>query len=236
MALLAAQMRFATERYWMNPGRVGKILLTAVAATAIAYLAARGLRKGTETYWLARAIAEQTDPERIIKFATKAHDAEPMDWQADYKQGEYLWRLSLMLGPDYLERAKQAMNWYEKAMELNPYDAYPPLAVGMCLDRLGHTLEAKPYFELAHRLDPHNEYVAREEGRHCIEIGDYATAKQWLLDANRSPGSPVSWEEYQKLERMMADPVFMELANSPPPLHSGQEQTNKTTKPANNHK
>jgi hypothetical protein len=35
----------------------------------------------------------------------------------------------------------------------------------------------------------------------------------------------------EKLERMMADPVFMALAIHPPPLHAGQEETNKTTGP-----
>jgi O-antigen ligase len=236
MALLAAQARFVTERYWRNPGRLGKILLTAVAASAIAYLSAQGLRKGTQTYWLARARAEGTQPDRVIAFATKAHEAEPMDWDADYTLGDYLWSLSLLLGPDYQDRAKQAMMWYARAMELNPFDAYAPLGCGMCLDRLGLTGAATPFFELAHRNDPCNEYLALEEGRHCIELGDYAAAKQWLTDANRSPGSAVAWAEYQKLERLMADPLFMPLAIRPPPLHDGLEETNKTTGPSKSHK
>jgi O-antigen ligase len=236
MALLAAQARFVTERYWINPGRFGKILLTAVAAAAIAYLSVEGLRKGTQTYWLAQAKAERTQPDRIIAFATKAHEAEPMDGEADYALGEYLWKLSLLLGPDYQDRIKQAMPWYASAMQLNPFDAYPPLACGMCLDRLGETRAATPYFDLAHRLDPHNEYLALEEGRHCMEMGDYAAAKQWFSDANRSPGSIVAWEEMQKLERMMANPIFMPLAIRPPPLHDGSEDKDKTTQPPKSHK
>ena len=35
MALLAAQARFATERYWRNPGRLGKVLLLAVCVATI---------------------------------------------------------------------------------------------------------------------------------------------------------------------------------------------------------
>jgi tetratricopeptide (TPR) repeat protein len=235
MALLAAQARFATERYWGNPGRLGKILLTAVAAAAIAYLSAQGLRKGAQTYWLARAKAERTQTERIIALATKAHQAEPMDWEATYGLAEYLWQLSLLEGPDYLDRAKQAMQWYAEAMQLNPFDPYLPLGCAMCLDRLGETRAATPYFELAHQLDPHNEDVCREEGRHCIELGDYAAAHQWLTDANRAPGSPLSLAELQKLDRMMADPLFMPLAIPPPPLHDGRQETNKTTGPAKNH-
>jgi MFS family permease len=235
MALLAAQARFATERFWRNPGRFGKILLKSVAAAAIAYLSAQGLHKGKETYWLARAKAEQTQPERIIAFATKAHEAEPMDGEADYKMGDYLWSLSVLEGPDYLDRAKQAMTWYAQAMQLNPFDAYAPLACGMCLDRLGQTRAAKPYFELAHRNDPHNTYIALEEGRHSIELGDYAAAKQWFDDALKMEASAVAVAETQKLERIMTNPLFMPLAIRPPPLHAGLEDTNKTTQPPKSH-
>jgi hypothetical protein len=42
MALLAAQARFATERYWRNPGRLGKIDVDCAGAAAITYLSAQG--------------------------------------------------------------------------------------------------------------------------------------------------------------------------------------------------
>jgi O-antigen ligase len=111
MALLAGQTRFATERYWINPGRLGKILLTAVAAALLGYLSAQGLRKGAETCWLARANAgnimdtasgfvdpmltswldlihpQHNTPESVITLLTKAHEAEPMNWETDYRCG-----------------------------------------------------------------------------------------------------------------------------------------------------
>lgn len=207
MALLTAQTRFATERYWMNPGRAGKILLTSLAAFAAAYLSAQGLRKASETYWLRRA-GVATQPEAVIAFATKAHEAEPMNWETDCVLGDYLWSLSLQEGPDSLQRAQQAMTWYARAMPLNRFDAYAPTGCGMCLDKLGKTREATPYFDLAHRNDPHNCYIALEQGRHCIELGDYAAARLLLDDSCKVAATAVAGEEAQKLERMLADPLL----------------------------
>jgi len=208
MALLAAQTRFATEGHWKNPGRMGKILLTAAAAAAAAYLSAQGLRKAAETYWLDRANAANTQSEAVIAFATKAHEAEPMNWETDDALGDYLWSLSLDEGPDYLQRAKQAMTWYARAMQLNPFDAYAPTGCGLCLDKLGRTAEATPYFEVAHRNDPHNCYIALEQGRHCVELGDYAAARLWIEDSRKVGATETSVEEAKKLERMLADPLF----------------------------
>ncbi len=208
MALLTAQTRFVTERYWRNPGWTGKIILTAVAAAAIGYLSIQGLRRGTQTYWLAKARSADAQPEAIIAFVTKAHEIDPTDWETDYQLGEYLWSLNLADGPDCLEQAKQALTWYAKAMQLNRFDAYAPIGCGMCLDRLGKTKEAAPYFAVAHRNDPHNCYIALEEGRHCIELGDLAAAKPWMDDAIRVAGTPVAYAEWEKLWRMMSDPIF----------------------------
>jgi O-antigen ligase len=214
MALLAAQSRFATEQYWKNPGRLGKILLTALAAAAIAYLLAQGLRKGRQTYWLGRAKAEQSQPENLIALATKAHEAEPMDWEADYTMGDYLWNLSLLEGPNYLDQAKEAMKWYTQAMQLNRFDAYAPVAYGKCLDRIGNVEAATPYFVMAIQNDPYNCYIAMEAGRQCVELGELAVALRWMkYGALTMDASDVAIEEWQKLERFMADPAYVAAAD-----------------------
>jgi O-antigen ligase len=209
MALLAAQVRFATERYWRNPGRLGKILLTSVAAAAIGYLSAQGLRQGTETYWLHRANTERTKTERVIAFATKAHEAEPMNPDTDYLLGKYFWGLSWVDGRIDQDRVKQAMTWYAKAMLLNRFDAYAPVAYGMCLDRLGQTQAATPYFAVAARNDPQNNEIDLQEARHCIELGDFAAAKKWMDDAQKWAATDAAYAEWQKLEYFMnGDPLL----------------------------
>jgi len=213
MALLAAQWRFATERYWSNPGLVGKILLTGIAAVVIGYLSMQGLRSGKEQYWLDRADMRVDTPERIITYAAKAQEIEPMDWETDEQVAEYLWSLSLEDSPNSLERVKQAEAWYARAAQLNPFDGYAPLGCGMCLDRLDKTQEATTYFEAALRNDPHNCYVSLELGRHCIELGELEAAKRWLLfGACKVAATEVAIAEYQKLERHMNDPLYMASA------------------------
>jgi O-antigen ligase len=237
MALLAGQTRFATERYWINPGRLGKILLTAVVAALLGYLSAQGLRKGAETFWLARANAgntmdtasgfvdpmltswldlihpQQNTPESVIALLTKAHEAEPMNWETDYLLGEYIWQCGLLEGSDSLDRARQALDWYARVIPLNRFDAYAPIGCGMCLDRLGRVPEATPYFRLAVRNDPHNGYVALEVARHCIELGELAAAKKWLEQgALRYSATEVAVAETQNLEQLMADPLYVATA------------------------
>jgi O-antigen ligase len=213
MALLAAHWRFATERYWRNPGRVGKMLLTIIIAAAAGYLSAQGLRQGREAYWLAQAKSESASPERIAACAKKAHEAEPMDWEADFKLGEFFWTLSLEDKDDYLERANEALSWFAMAAGLNPFDAYSAVGCGLCLDRLGRPREATPFFQRAQRNDPNNAYVALEEGRHCVALGDYPAAQRWFQRALEHPWSGQGWlevlEEEHLLERHLSDPIFM---------------------------
>jgi O-antigen ligase len=212
MALLTAHWRFATERYWRNPGRVGKILLTLIVAAAAAWLSAQGLRQGREAWWLAQARSASASEERIAACAKKANQAEPMDWEADFKLGEFFWNLSLEDKPDYLDRANEALNWYAKAARLNPFDAFAPVGCGMCLDRIGRTREATPYFQRAERNDPNNSYVALEVGRHCVALGDYPAAHRWFERALDHAWSLEGWvevlAEQRLLEQHMADPIF----------------------------
>jgi tetratricopeptide (TPR) repeat protein len=144
-----------------------------------------------------------------------------MDWEADQTLADYLWQLSLEEGPDSLDRVKQALTWYGKSMRLNRFNAYAPVGCGLCLDRLGQWPEATRYFKLAHRVDPHNCYIALEVGRHCIEIGDLAAAKEWIVQgALRVAATDVAIAEAEKLERFMADPLHKAAASD--------LQTNKT--------
>jgi tetratricopeptide (TPR) repeat protein len=209
MALLASQARFATERYWENPGRIGKILLTGMAAGLMGLLSVEGMHKGAETHWLARSKAGNLEPREVAALQAKAIEAEPMDWETVYALGDYLWRCSVQDDANAVDFARQAMTWYAKAMSLNRFDAYAPVGIGMCLDRMGRTCEAAPYFDLAHRNDPHSCYIALEESRHSIELGDLRAARRWMDDAVRIAKSAVADAEEQKLERMLHNPLYM---------------------------
>jgi Flp pilus assembly protein TadD len=65
-------------------------------------------------------------------------------------------------------------------MKLNRYDGYTYLRYGMCLDWLGQTDKARPYFDRAVELDPNGYFTAAYMGWHYFQTGDYAAARSWL--------------------------------------------------------
>jgi len=206
MALISAQWRFATERYWKNPRCLGKILLTVIMAAAMAWLAAQGARRGREAFWLRRAADETASWDDRLAGLEKAYEAEPANYENSYNLGEY-YRLSSLEGnPGYQDQARQAMQWYAKSMASNPLDAFVPMRQGMCLDWIGETNQAGAFFDLAEKLDPNNTHVAFFLGRHYVELGDYPAAKRWFQRSMDLWGSEaVQWSLNALIERM-ADP------------------------------
>ena len=67
----------------------------------------------------------------------QAHALEPMNPQTCFSIGEVLRTEAWERQPGYEETAEQAMQWFERAWRLNPYDGYARLRYGMCLDLLG---------------------------------------------------------------------------------------------------
>jgi tetratricopeptide (TPR) repeat protein len=53
----------------------------------------------------------------------------------------------------------------------------------MCLDWLGQTAQAGPFFSAAEVRDPNGYYMTANIGWHFVQLGDYSAAQQWF---NRS--------------------------------------------------
>lgn len=207
MALLTAQWRFVTERFWMNPGATGRIVITALTATTAVYLTAAGLHRGREAIWIWRAATERTSWERQLTDLEKAHQADPADAETDLRIGEIFWETALDGRTGFEEQARQAIDWFAKAMNLNPFDPIAPLNIGQCLDWIGQTQQATGYFNLAEKRDPNSAYIATEMGRHFVTLHDFAAAKQWYQRSIDIDWSPFAWGEILTLERLMADPL-----------------------------
>jgi O-antigen ligase len=206
MALISAQWRFATERFWKNPRRLGKILLTFIMAAAMAWLAAQGARRGREAFWLRRAADETASWNDRLAGLEKAYEAEPANFENSYNLGEY-YRLSSLEGnPGYQDQARQAMSWYAKSMVSNPLDAFVSMRQGMCLDWIGETNQASAYFDLAEKLDPNNARVAFFQGRHCVELGDYPAAKRWFQRSLDVGWNELAFYSLILFDQRMADP------------------------------
>ncbi len=174
MALLSAHWRFGTERYWVNPGNFGKILLALTAVGAVWFLGREGVQAGREFYWLERGWKGQ------VEGLKKAQQIEPGNFMTDYELGEACrleaWRGEA--GTDDL--AREAMRWFERGMVLNPYDFESRLGYGMCLDWLDRPKEATRYFVQALHLNPNGARVQWKFAWHCAILRNYPLAKVWL--------------------------------------------------------
>ena len=206
MALISGYARFATERFWINPRRLGKILLTITMAAAMVWLGSQGLRRGTETFWLRRAADEwASDKDRLVGLE-KAYAAEPSNFENSYNLGEYFRLTSLDGDPGYEDLAKEAMKWYAKSMASNPLDAFVPMRYGTCLDWIGETNRASAYFDLAEKLDPNNTHVAYYFGRHCVELGDYSAAQRWFQRSLDLKWNEMAAESLYRLNQKITNP------------------------------
>lgn len=205
MAFITGYWRFVTDRYWLAPGWPGKIVLTVLIAGGGGWLAAQGIQRGTETYWNNRAQNDSLPVDTRVAAMEKAYQADPTDYVTAYSLGEYFRLASQEGNPGYEALATKAMDWYDKSMKFNPLDAYIPMRYGMCLDWLGRTNEATPYFEKAEALDPESTHVAYFMGRHYMELGNYPKASEWFTHSFDIKYNKLAFDSWWLLQVRMKD-------------------------------
>jgi hypothetical protein len=188
MALLSSHLRFATDRYWFRARLWIKAAASIVLVAGAAYIGTQAVRRATEFVWLQRAQRSPSFSPQQVSALKKAIAIEPKNAQTAYALGQALQRQSQeggeyyqgQAGVDYRQLAKEAMDWFEKAMALNRWDSRSYAGYGWCLDWLDRSAEASAYFTKAEELDPNNYYNLNAIGLHYVHLGDYAAAKPWF--------------------------------------------------------
>ncbi|HXT12940.1 MAG TPA: O-antigen ligase family protein [Candidatus Angelobacter sp.] len=208
MALLACYVRFATERYWLTARPGTKALFTAALALGIVYLGWQAGRSAGESAWLMRAQkAKPTSPAQIAALKN-AFSIEPRNAGTARAIGEDYRLLSWQNNDDYKDQALEAMKWFKRATELNPYDDASFLRYGMCLDQIGEHDQALAYFDRANRMDPNSCFNNAYMGWHYVQAGDYAAARVWLERSHflQPYDNPIA-DSYLKIaeDRMLED-------------------------------
>ncbi len=216
LALLSSNLRFATERYWLNARLPVQTLLTVALAGGVVYLTDQEWRRGHEACWLARAdrFPDYFSPQHTAAL-TKAFAAEPMNFETAYDIGETYRVKSFNGGDNYTDLAETAMQWYARARKLDRYDAYSCLRYGMCLDWLDRHGQAGEYFSQAEALDPNGYYTVSIVGWHYVQIRNYAAAKPWFERSLRLGGrdnnvarSYLDLAEQKLLEKASGKSIF----------------------------
>ena len=181
LALLTSNARYATEQYWFKPNRALKLALSAALGGAAVYFVVQAGRLGGEAHWQTRA--EQLpvfSPEQTAALE-RAFACEPENFETAYEIGECLRIQSLNNAVNATALAQNALAWHQRATRLNPHFGYGFLRAGICLDWLGRSAEAEPFYRRAEALDPNGHFTVANIGWHYVQIGDYAAAREWFV-------------------------------------------------------
>jgi O-antigen ligase len=197
LALVAGHFRFATEAYWHTvrwPLRIPVLLILATTLVVLAYATwhrTHEVRCLVAAENLRPASAAQADAYQ------KAFALRPTNFEAAYNIGEH-YRLNAWQGLEaHQTLTTNAMQWFQRAMHLNPYDPYPPMRYAMCLHWLGNRDQALPYFEQALKLDPNSYYIRAHMGWHYAQSADWPKVIEWMDESLRmksDSGNLVAWQ------------------------------------------
>lgn len=180
MALVTGYQRFATERFWIVPGALLKIFVSLILLAGTAYLGLQEVRTAKEYFWVQQAKKLQNSPLDQVEMLKKAFAADPKNFETASMIGETLRAQSWEGNSDYETLAKEAIEWFQRAAQLNPLDPYNFVRQGMCLDWLKRHDEALKYFQKGLETDPNSYFTVAEMGWHYLQIEDYTTAKKWF--------------------------------------------------------
>lgn len=179
VALVSTLWRHATERFWIRPGIVGCLILSALLVPALWFLTAQLLIKVPEKALLEKANLNHAD-DGDLELLRRAFAVDPQDFETAYKIGELLRRRSFKGDEGYEKVALEAMRWLRLSMALNRYEPLQYSCYGMCLDWLGLHQQATTYFTPLRWLDPNGPHSAAYTGWHYFQLGDSREARKWL--------------------------------------------------------
>ncbi|MFO1489298.1 MAG: O-antigen ligase family protein [Verrucomicrobiota bacterium] len=214
MAFLTGSMRFASEGYWFTARLPLKLLGTVFLAALIGYLGWQGVRRTQEVSWRRLADRKTEASPLRTQLLEKSFAVEPMNAATAFAIGESLRLQSWEGNEDYPDLARAAIQWFDRAAKLNPYDGYNFLRTGMCLDWIGEHEKAGPFFNRADELDPNGYFTSAWVGWHYVQLKDYAAAKVWF---DRS--MHLNWDNNQIADTYLkiCDRKLAELAAVPKP-------------------
>jgi tetratricopeptide (TPR) repeat protein len=200
MALITSHWRFATEKHWFTLPRWAAGGLALCLVLTAFYLASEGLKRGRQSYWIRVAEKESSYSKAQVAAFKKAYEVENRNFYVTHAIGDGYRIQSSEGGPDYMQLAAEAMQWYEKGMSLNPWDGNNYLRYGMCLDWIGKPRASGRYFDRAEELDPNGNYTMTQIGLHYIQLRNFAAARPWFRRSQRLQylGNPMA-ESYLRI-------------------------------------
>ncbi|MFA6543733.1 MAG: O-antigen ligase family protein [Limisphaerales bacterium] len=188
MALLAAHWRFAPVNFRVPLGLVARGAVTVLGLVVAVWLGQHAASRGLEGSLVTRSGDPRGTRELQLALLRQAHTLEPANSETCFSLGEVLRTDAWERQAGYEETAAEAMEWFERAWHLNPYDAYSRVRYGMCLDLLGRRERATSYFQRALELDPQGAFTLMHAGWHYCQMEEWETARRHLQECVKRPG------------------------------------------------
>jgi hypothetical protein len=179
VALVSSHLRFASEKYWLSIGRMTKPLLTVFLMAGTVLFLHQFFRLGREYLWLERAEIQSPFSDEQIYARSNAWRIEPRNFETAFGIGKSYRVQSNEGGENYGELATNAMVWFSRGTNCNPFDERNYLGLGWSLDWVHRFDEARPFFFRADALDRNGYYTAAEVAGHYRATGDFAAARTW---------------------------------------------------------
>jgi O-antigen ligase len=169
LAIVTAMWRFATERFWIRPRVLGRLVGSLMCAALAIWLGLNTVKTFKEQSLIVRAEKMREHTEEYRALMKQAFAIEPKNFDTAYWIGSSLRSQSWSSDGSNQKQLDEAMQWFQKSIALNPYMPHGYIGIGMCLDFLDRKAEAWPYFRKAVLLDPNNYYVLATYGWHFIQ-------------------------------------------------------------------
>jgi len=183
LSLVSAHYRFATERHWHTVRLPLRIPITVSLVILIGYMSWQSWVLSVEHTALYRAQMARNSPAFRLAQLKAAMAADGHNFETAFAIGEYLRLQSWEGGDNYRALAQEALTWFKKSSELNPYNPQAFVRLGMCADWLDDHAAAAGYFETARKNDPNGYLTRAYMGWHFFQIEDMAKAKKWFEDS-----------------------------------------------------
>lgn len=182
MAILVSHIRYATEKFWFNPGILGRLLGTILLGAAATYLTLQVAKFGQQTYLLSKYFKPMTFEDRV-QLLTRAHAIDPMNSAVTLELGELLRKNGWNADEGAEKQIREAIPWFEQGTKLNRWNPYNYMNLGMCYHWLKQPEKATGYFDQAIALDPKGYYMLAMYGWHKLQLGDLPAAEKHLKDS-----------------------------------------------------
>ena len=169
-ALLTSFIRFATERYWIPIKITLRLSLTLFVFGIAGLMIQQSFVQLHELQALNASQQAKAFPEQIAQLEL-AMEREPNNHETAASLGEIYRIKANSFDTTNTPEMEKASKWLQRAIELNPYDAYSHARLGLILDRLDRTSEAEKLFKISEKLDPNGYMTIAYIAWHKMHIG-----------------------------------------------------------------